>query len=819
MFRHNYFKLRIAVVFCYLGIFQLTIAYQAPLPPADDKSLTFNEITQVDSFYEQNGDLEVYKLVSDNSDLTRRNNNLGPVSFSSIFNRFSNRKLSEEEEHSLEEELSVEVAEQDIYKTLIFLITVFALGKIATFVGMPSLVGEIIAGFLLGPPLAKFVPFPEAFVLVGEIGLVALVLEAGIDLDIAQLKETGGRSFLIAVVGTVMPWALGFGLTLAQGATFRTAIAVGAAFSPTSLGVASNALSAGGVLNTPVGQLIVAACVIDDVFGLIFLSMLGVLVNPDAALYEYFIPFISAFGFLIVLGWFGLTLFPRFIEKTVLPHIPASQRDIAAFAMMLLLLMGYMPLFYYTQASYLTGAFLAGLSFSQIHSIHSTFIYQTQNLMKWLLRIFFSASIGFQIPITMFWSGRIIGWGFIFYSCVLIKCLVGFLAPNSSTDENMPYNARLRDGLIVGFAMSCRGEFSFIIASFALGSGLFDAELYSIIVWAILLSCITSPFFLIYTIKYYNNKSLAAMDKIEEMHKKSGEVPLYLVIQCRSGLKWGLQQQLVQCASSLGLTIIDHRSWHPRGLDAVAVSELYVQDNKINVTMRQKDLTYLNVSGTNDEETPLTSVPEGEERIESEKLKVSQRCEDIQKAMMEVIDQDSAKVVVIQWMPSALDETVDAVNFPIESLHNQIKHQASILLKRDETIDTLVDERPAPRQKMLSGPITVVKDESGDGEVRNEQMPESPSILRRRQQRSRTTSVPVYSSRGLWDDDHDTQMPSITGAPMSATVVYDLSTPSYGTARRRRQSSESPDFFGGALPTVEEQLEGIVRSDRSDTRR
>mmetsp|Transcript_6463 Transcript_6463/g.6967 ORF Transcript_6463/g.6967 Transcript_6463/m.6967 type:complete len:149 (+) Transcript_6463:186-632(+) len=145
MFRHNYFKLRIAVVFCYLGIFQLTIAYQAPLPPADDKSLTFNEITQVDSFYEQNGGLEVYKLVNDNSDLTRRNNNLGPVSFSSIFNRFSNRKLSEEEEHSLEEELSVEVAEQDIYKTLIFLITVFALGKIATFVGMPSLVGEIIA--------------------------------------------------------------------------------------------------------------------------------------------------------------------------------------------------------------------------------------------------------------------------------------------------------------------------------------------------------------------------------------------------------------------------------------------------------------------------------------------------------------------------------------------------------------------------------------------------------------------------------------------------------------------------------------------------
>ena len=57
--------------------------------------------------------------------------------------------------------------------------------------GMPALVGEIICGFMLGPPLAEFVPYAQALVLIGEIGLIGLILEAGIELDVAQLRQTG----------------------------------------------------------------------------------------------------------------------------------------------------------------------------------------------------------------------------------------------------------------------------------------------------------------------------------------------------------------------------------------------------------------------------------------------------------------------------------------------------------------------------------------------------------------------------------------------------------------------------------------------------
>ena len=268
---------------------------------------------------------------------------------------------------------------------------------------MPSLVGEIIIGFLLGPPLANFVPYPEAFVLFGDIGLILLMVEAGIDIDIAQLKVTGTRSVAIAFTGAFASLLLGTGLAFATKAvTTEGAIALGAVFAPTSLGVASNALSAGNVLNTPVGQLIVAACVIDDVIGLIILSMIEVLVDEAAGVKDYFVPLISAVGYLIVLGYIAIAWMPTIVEKWILPKFPEFLRESVAFLLLILLIMGYMPLLHFCKASYLTGAFLAGLSFNQIRSIHNSFINRTKNTMAWLLRIFFAASIGFQVSHDVF---------------------------------------------------------------------------------------------------------------------------------------------------------------------------------------------------------------------------------------------------------------------------------------------------------------------------------------------------------------------------------------------------------------------------------
>jgi Kef-type K+ transport system membrane component KefB len=171
-----------------------------------------------------------------------------------------------------EESFGVHITYEDLYDTIVFFTCIYVAGQIASrLLRMPDLVGEIVAGILLGPPLADYVPNPEAFVLLGEVGLVLLVVEAGIDIDVSTLKLIGTRGFLIAIVGSILPIAIGIlvAVLLAGTGDIKSVLSAGAVFGPTSLGIALNILRSGGILNTPVGQLIVSAAVIDDMIALI----------------------------------------------------------------------------------------------------------------------------------------------------------------------------------------------------------------------------------------------------------------------------------------------------------------------------------------------------------------------------------------------------------------------------------------------------------------------------------------------------------------------------------------------------------------------
>ena len=88
--------------------------------------------------------------------------------------------------------------------------SIWCAGKAASKLGLPTLVGEILVGVVLGPPLADLMPVPEALMLFGEVGLMLLVLEAGLDVDFAMLKLIGLRGIAIAVTGSLTPLVLGW---------------------------------------------------------------------------------------------------------------------------------------------------------------------------------------------------------------------------------------------------------------------------------------------------------------------------------------------------------------------------------------------------------------------------------------------------------------------------------------------------------------------------------------------------------------------------------------------------------------------------------
>ena len=614
---------------------------------------------------------------------------------------------------------------------------------------MPALTGEIFTGFLLGPPLgefggierastrdvwpisstsacsvitADFVPYPEALVLIGEIGLITLLLEAGIELDIAQLRETGTKALAIGLTGTVLPLAVGLGLALAQGTTsMKSALAVGASFSPTSLGVAGSALKSGKMADTPVGQLIVAACVVDDILALILLSIFQVLVKDSPSIIEYFLPIISSVGFLIVLGGSAVTWMPKFIDNRILAKVPENYRDFTMFSIMALMLSAYLPLMYYTKASYLMGAFLTGCSFALVDGAYKKFMHKMHDVMIWLLRVFFAASIGFQVPVTLYSDPYVVGWGFIMYACVIAKLPLGLYVPQfEDKREGQTYSPLTRDRLITGLSMTCRGEMSFIIASFALGEGLFPARIYAAITWAVLLSCVTSPFMLLNLIKYYNKKQrayLASTNPLKQMAKggDSTKSPLFLHIKVQSPAQWGLQERFRDILSELDLEVVERRTHRDgRGLDATVNTDLYVRDRtmsihllkikeqrKIKRALKHDPLenSVLCVTGSLTGGTKSLSCvslksleKDDQEAIENaakEDDEIIERGQKIEKAIEEVIG-EGATVEVVVWNPFPWDKVLDEISkfYNVEDSCYTLAEKIDFFMEIFDKIDT-----------------------------------------------------------------------------------------------------------------------------------
>lgn len=341
---------------------------------------------------------------------------------------------------------------EDLYASIMFFACIYVGGQLAArLLKMPSLVGEIFVGILLGPNLAGYVPFAISFVMLGEIGLILLVLEAGIDIDLTTLKLIGSRGMIIAIIGSVLPIVIAFVLALAIGTNMTGAIAAGACFGPTSLGIAMNILRQGKIVNTPVGQLIVSAAVIDDMIALIILSQLSALTGEVTVL-SIVIPIVSALGFLVVGGIIAVTWLPRLLDRFFFSRVKPENRGAAGLGLMFLLLLAMMPATYYLKSSFLMGAFLSGLVFCRNHDVHVRFVSQFKRLLQWLMRVFFAASIGFQVPIKDFGDWHVIGYGLLFTVALAGKLAVGFLVPNFNNTDKFK-GLHLRDCFVTGFSM------------------------------------------------------------------------------------------------------------------------------------------------------------------------------------------------------------------------------------------------------------------------------------------------------------------------------------------------------------------------------
>src|SRR5688572_23004904 len=174
-------------------------------------------------------------------------------------------------------------------------------GALAQWIGQPAVLGELCAGVVLGGSVLGIVnPKTEVLHLLSELGVIILLFAIGLETDLKKLLKVGGASTVVALVGVVLPFALGYVVCLVLRLGNITAVMAGAALTATSVGITARVLSDLNRLQQPESQIVLGAAVIDDVAGLVILAVVaGVARGEGVSVWGVTSTTLIAFGFLI----------------------------------------------------------------------------------------------------------------------------------------------------------------------------------------------------------------------------------------------------------------------------------------------------------------------------------------------------------------------------------------------------------------------------------------------------------------------------------------------------------------------------------------
>lgn len=355
-------------------------------------------------------------------------------------------------------------------------------------IGQPGVLGELLAGVLLGAsalhviPTAPGDPLSEVIHLLAEVGVVVLLFEIGLETDLKAMARVGTAATAVAVVGVAVPFALGFAYWLSPLNTYEhtvagattTAIFVGATLTATSVGITARVLGDLRCMSALEARLILGAAVIDDVLGLVILGVVsGIAAGTGVSVLGVATSLAVAVGFLVAAVAIGFAVAPRIFGVIDRMQVRGVLL-VSAFAFLLLLA----ALADRVGSALIIGAFAAGIILSGTNQFGTI-----EARMKPVADIFtpiFFLSIGAAVDIRVFADPKVlvIG-GALFAIAVVGKLAAGWAAPWRS------YNR-----LAVGIGMAPRGEVGLIFARIGLTAGVLSQQLFS----AILLMVIGTTF-------------------------------------------------------------------------------------------------------------------------------------------------------------------------------------------------------------------------------------------------------------------------------------------------------------------------------------
>lgn len=334
--------------------------------------------------------------------------------------------------------------------------------------GQPTIVGEILAGVVVGSSVLGLVEPTETLEVFAELGVVFLLFWVGLETKLSELAEVGSTAALVGVLGFALPLAGGVGLGVALGEPGATSIFLGAALVATSVGITSAVLIGLDVLATRPARTILGAAVVDDILAMILLAVAsGTAAGGGVGAAEVAVVVALAVGFVLFVGLGGTRLLraqpqllqrPRFSESPLLPAVILAL-GLAAFAAEIGL-------------AAIVGAFLAGMMVAETKEHHP--IEDEVAPLYAFFPPFFFAFIGLQVDLSAFVDGGTLALlGGVTLLAVATKFAGAWLGARSLGPGGAAF---------VGVGMVPRGEVGIIVAGIGRSAGVIDDELFAVIV-------------------------------------------------------------------------------------------------------------------------------------------------------------------------------------------------------------------------------------------------------------------------------------------------------------------------------------------------
>ncbi len=362
---------------------------------------------------------------------------------------------------------------------LIVLIAAKAAAEISERIGIPAVVGEIVAGVIVGPSVLGLVgQGDDVLVTLGEIGVVLLLLEVGMEMDLAELGKVGRASFLVATVGVITPMVLGF---LAMGLVtddFNTKLFMGAALTATSVGITARVFGDLRALATTEARLVLGAAVADDVMGLVVLTVVVRLVTEGSvSVLSVVWIVVVAVAFLVIGGVVGLKVAgPLF---AFVDRFSRSTGTLVAIAFAFAL--GFARLAEAAKLAPIVGAFVAGIALSKA-SAAPRISRELAPVGHLFIPVFF-LGIGIDADIGAFFSADVLRDAGI----LLVVAAVGKLvSPVGAIGTR-------GDKVLIGLGMLPRGEVGLIFATIGLQNGILGDDLYAALLLVVLVTTLITP--------------------------------------------------------------------------------------------------------------------------------------------------------------------------------------------------------------------------------------------------------------------------------------------------------------------------------------